>query len=121
MALVGITFYANAGAYLGGGGIGDMSPLGAEGALLPRSAPWVEKVISGHSSQKKVNRHFHPRYSQKRSTKFPSKVFSQKRSSKIALSTGGALSVVRTLGNNVRPLGVVLVPSLADFLNTPLR
>ena len=38
-------------------------------------------------------------------------------STKIALVTGGALSTVRPLGNNVRPLGIA---PLDDFLNTPL-
>ena len=69
----------------------DMSPLGAEGALLPWSPPRMEKLVSGYCALKKVNGKFSW-------TVFLRKANSRKRSTKIALGTGGALSTVRALG-----------------------
>ena len=69
------------------------------------------------TAPKEVNEKFNRRLSQKRPTKIFVKGF-PKKSLKIALGTGGALSIKRPLGKNVRPHGVV---SLDDFLHTPLQ
>ena len=70
-----------------------------------------EEASFGYCVLKKVIKNFHRRLLQK--------MFMEgfQRSTKIALGTGGALSPVRPLCNNVRPLGVV---PLDDFLDTPL-
>ena len=44
---------SHTGEYFGRGGHWDMSPLGTEGALLPWSASWVEKLPFGYCALKK--------------------------------------------------------------------
>ena len=86
-----------------------MSPFGAEGALLPQSAPWVEKQVSGYCALKNVNSR---KVSQKRSSKFYEGVFQKKTSTKIALGPWAARSTAHPL---------VVVPPTDDFLITPLK
>ena len=86
------------------------SPFGTEGALLPGSASWMEKLVSGYCTLKRSTTQifiegFFPRKGKKIIEGVP-----QKRLTKIALGAGGALSTARPLGNNVRPLGVVSSP-----------
>ena len=57
------------GVFRGWRGHWDMPSLGAEGARLPLLLPWMEILVSGYCSLKKVNRNRHRRCSQKRSTK----------------------------------------------------
>ena len=62
-----------------------MSPLGSEGALLPRPLHRIEKLVSGYCALKKVNGIFFME-------SFPKKmVNSPKRSTKIALGVGTLL------------------------------
>ena len=82
-------------------------PPRAEGALLPRSAPWMEKLVSSYCALKRSAKIIiEGVLLEKGQQNFSSMVFPRK-VNKIALITGDALSTARRLGNNVRPLGVV--------------
>ena len=74
-----------------GGALGHVPPtFGAEGALLSRQLPRMEKLFSGYCALKVKG---------KSSWKVHLKrINSQKRSIRIALDTGGVFSIVHSLG-----------------------